>query len=762
MLLALLLGLALAQADVSGVVRDTTGAVVSGATVTLRTNTGVEEQTVTGPDGRFTFDEVTGAETIVVRAGGFGAIEQPVSREREIEIVLRPAGLLETVTVTPARGEQLLGSTPASVSLIDREEIRQSPAVVADDVLRQVPTFSLFRRTSSLSSHPTAQGVSLRGIGPSGASRTLVLLDDVPFNDPFGGWVYWTRVPLENVDRVEIVEGPSSNLYGNYAIGGVISIVSSPPSARTAEVTAQYGSKNTPKLDLFGSEVWGKLGVSANASIFDTDGFPTVIENERGPIDTKAQVQFRNFSAKADYRASNRLSFFGRTGYFHEERDNAKYALGYTGDPEANDTTWKHLNGGVRVGLPDSSALQVRLFADFEEFDSNFLAVPNVVLRDTARVTLEQHVPSKGWGGSAQWSRAFGLQNFFTAGLDWRWVDGDSEETTRMLDGVRLNIFRVSGGTQRSTGFFLQNIYTPAENLNITVGARVDHWRNYDGHNLETTIATGLPAPGNVPNLAERDDTVVSPRAALLYRFNDQVSAWGAVSTGFRAPTLNELYRQFRVGALLTLANNELGPERVVSTEVGVNLLPTPDMTVRATFFDNRVKDPIFNLTIAENTQQRRNLERTRVRGFQTDLDYRLGTAWAVSAGYVMNDATVRESSINPALVGNRLAQVPKHRGSVRLLWTDPRYVSLGVGLQFIGRQFDDDLNLRTVPGETEPGMPGYVTADLNASRDINDTVQVFFGIQNLFDEEYVVQTNPTTIGTPFMAHGGVRVRFGR
>jgi outer membrane receptor protein involved in Fe transport len=290
----------------------------------------------------------------------------------------------------------------------------------------------------------------------------------------------------------------------------------------------------------------------------------------------------------------------------------------------------------------------------------------------------------------------------------------------------------------------------------------VDNWRNYDGHNLETTIATGLPAAGNLPTLAERDDTVVSPRAAVLYRFGEQVSAWGAVSTGFRAPTLNEPYRQFRVGALLTRANHELGPEQVVSSELGVNLLPLPEMTVRATFFDNRVEDPIFNLTIAENEQQRRNLERTRVRGLQTDVDYRLGTAWSVSAGYVVNDATVRESSLNPALVGNRLAQVPKHRGSVRVSWADARYISVGVGLQFIGRQFDDDLNLRTVPGETEPGMPGYMTADLTASREINRSVQVFFGIQNLFDEEYVVQTNPTTIGTPFMALGGVRVMFGR
>src|SRR5206468_1151992 len=128
----------------------------------------------------------------------------PINASGEMDIVLSPATLLETVVVTATRTEQRLGDVPASVSILTRDEIKASPAVVADDVLRQVPTFSLFRRTSSLAAQPTTQGVSLRGIGPSGQSRTLVMLDGVPFNDPFGGRVYWTRVPLVSVARIEV------------------------------------------------------------------------------------------------------------------------------------------------------------------------------------------------------------------------------------------------------------------------------------------------------------------------------------------------------------------------------------------------------------------------------------------------------------------------------------------------------------------------------------------------------------------------------
>jgi outer membrane receptor for ferrienterochelin and colicin len=112
-----------------------------------------------------------------------------------LKVELELARITEERVNVITRTEEVIGEMPASATVVRAEDIEQSPAVAADDILRQVPTFSLFRRTSSLAAHPTNQGVSLRGVGPSGASRTLVLIDNVPFNDPFGGWVYWTASP---------------------------------------------------------------------------------------------------------------------------------------------------------------------------------------------------------------------------------------------------------------------------------------------------------------------------------------------------------------------------------------------------------------------------------------------------------------------------------------------------------------------------------------------------------------------------------------
>jgi outer membrane receptor protein involved in Fe transport len=752
---------------ITGTVRDSSGTILVGASVVIRTPSGIEERTISGPDGRFDAPvKATGDVVLIVRADGFAEHRRSVSgsARQNIDVVLAPAALTETVTVTAARTEQLTRNVAASVNMLEREEIARSPALVADDVLRQIPTFSLFRRTSSLAAHPTAQGVSLRGVGPSGVSRTLVLLDGIPFNDPFGGWVYWTRVPLSGIERIEVVDGSSSSVYGNYAMGGVINVVTGPATRRTLELRSQYGTRSTPKLDVSGSDVWGRVRASLDASVFDTDGYPIVAEAERGRVDNKAAVNFRNVALRLQFELSDRVQAFVRGGHFREERDNGK-ASTIDGTEEANDTRWTTASGGIRVRLPDESDLQASVFTDFARFRSNFLAVPAATPpRSIGRMTLNQEVPTTGVGGMAQWSRPIGGRQFFTAGLDWRRVDGDSEEDALdAVTGTRVTLSRISGGTQRSLGLFVQDLISPVTNLTVTVAARVDSWRNYDGHNLETDLASGQHTANHNPSLPERDDTVVSPRVAALYHVTEWLSAWGDLGWGFRAPTLNELYRQFRVGTVLTLANNQLGPERLAGGEAGIRLTPVRNVSWRTTWFDNRVKDPVSNVTLtaagANVTQQRQNLGRTRISGIQTDVEYRAG-AFRIGGGYLYGRAKVTDFAANPALVGKFLPQVPRHRGSLQFAYVNPRYLTFAFALQGVGRQFDDDQNLRIVPGQSQPGLPGYVVFELSASRALGGHLELFAGAQNLFDREYFVGTLPTTTGTPRLVHGGVRLKL--
>ena len=769
--------LTLAAASLSGIVHDSTGAVVVGASVIVRPAVGPERQTQTGPDGRFTVESPEdGDVTLIVRAGGFAENVRRLTgadRNADLDIQVVPAGLLETVTVTPTRTAQRLGDVPASVNVLTSEAIETSPALLADDVLRQVPTFSIFRRTSGLAAHPTFQGVSLRGIGPSGQSRTLVLLDGIPFNDPFGGWVYWTRVPLVSVDRIEITEGPTSSLYGNYAMGGVINIITSRPTRRTLELKPQYGSRQSPKFDFFGSDQWNKVAAAVEGSFLNTDGFPIVAPIERGPVDNNAKVEYKNVTGKLEFTPSDRLHTFFRTGYFTENRVNAKVG-------EVNDTRWTTASGGIQARLRDESDLQARLFVDVQKAHFNFLAVTNPgTTRNVVRLATDQTVPTNGVGGMVQWSKALHRAHVLSAGFDWRKVDGDSQEDAYVaavptsISGVTqaatLTVKRISGGSQRSFGWFLQDIFTPTEKLVVTLSGRLDGWRNYDGHNLETTVATGLPTANNRPSIPDKRDTVFSPRVGALYHVSNRVSVWGAANSAFRAPTLTELYRQFSVGAITTRPNDQLGPERLVGGELGVNVAPARNVSARVTWFDNRVRNPISNVTLNATTAQKQNLGKTRVRGVQTDVEYRIGTAWRVAGAYMRDDAKVIDGGVVPALVGKFLQQVPKHRGSFQLSYSDAKVATVALSVLVAGLQFNDDLNVQLIPAPTlaslgyDPvpaGLPGYAVVDFTVARDLGHGIQAFLGVQNLFDKVYFVQTNPSTIGTPRLINGGVRVRL--
>ena len=513
----------------SGQITDQTDLAVGGVQIRLRgLSTAVVRVSRSGQDGSFSIQNLPpDSYQVRLNAPGFREHAEVVAlvenQTVNLNIRLRVALLPETITVTPTGSEQRVGDLAASVSVLNEDEIRRSPALALDDVLRQIPTFSLFRRTSSLAAHPTSQGVSLRGIGPSGVSRTLVLLDDMPFNDPFGGWVYWSRVPLLSVDQIEIVEGPNSNLYGNYAMGGVIHVFTRKPERKTLAVEGRAGNRKTAKLDFFASDVWGSWGLSLDGSLFHTDGYKIVAPGQRGSVDIEAGAEHHNFNLKLDYTPSANFNFFVKGTYFGEERSN--------GTPlQVNDTQYRFLGGGVRFRTPDNSEWKASFFSQFQTFGSNFSSVADD--RNSERLVLTQEVPTYGYGGFTQWSKSVTASHLLSAGFDWRWVDGESQEI--VFFGPAPGRLRDVGGRQRAVGVFLQDSWTLLPGLQALLSARFDHWRNYDASQEEVLVSSGNQTRVDFP---DKDNGRVSGRIGLSYQVTDSASLWTAVGTGFRTPT---------------------------------------------------------------------------------------------------------------------------------------------------------------------------------------------------------------------------------
>src|SRR5882762_6642309 len=312
---------------VEGVVVDQAGDVVVDATVTLLSDT-LRTTTHTNNEGRFHLESIAQVSLILeITAEGFTTIRQRVTPIKEastpLRFVLQPANVTADVTVTAAaRTDTRLDETAASIVVLGQKELETTAALTLDDSLRQVPGFSLFRRSGSRTANPTTQGVSLRGLGASGASRAVVLADGIPLNDPFGGWVYWDRVPLVSVAEVEVLRGSASQLYGSTALGGVINIITKTRSANSFLLETSYGNESTPSASVFLGGKKGEWGASLAAEIFNTDGYVLVSPSERGPVDTPAASRHSVISIRTERRFGENKHIFGTISFLGESRRN--------------------------------------------------------------------------------------------------------------------------------------------------------------------------------------------------------------------------------------------------------------------------------------------------------------------------------------------------------------------------------------------------------------------------------------------------------
>jgi outer membrane receptor protein involved in Fe transport len=666
---------------------------------------------------------------------------QPVRGETAV-IILHPRPIRETVTVTATRTPQPLENVPARVLVVSRADLRQSPAVTLDDTLRQIPSFSLFRRTSSLVAHPTTQGVSLRGIGPSGVSRTLVLLDGIPLNDPFGGWVYWSQLDKNSLEQIEISPGGGSSLYGSSALGGVIQVLSRQPEVNRFELDVHGGSQATAGADFLGSAVHGPWSANFSGSLLHTDGYFVVAPQDRGLVDDRAGSVRYTLRAGGFYKPGNRSSAFLQASHFAEDRDNGT-AL------QRNETDITNLRVSYRRASPNGREWQLRGHGLTERFFSNFTAVSADRQRET--LTLDQTVPVRSAGGSAQWTGLLNLRHVFTAGVDWQWIRGNSEETS--FAAGRASRFQVAGGSQQLGGIFVQDLFTPTSRWVIQLGARLDGWSNYRAARRELLLSSGVAT--TTPFVTQRLGTV-NPKAGVSYRLHNQLTLRGSYYHSFRAPTLNELYRGFRAGNVVTNPNDQLGPEKLKGIEGGFDWRAGGSITGRVTGFWNQLDNAVANVTVSSLptliTRRRENVGEIRAKGFETELAVRWSRDWTIRGAYLWSNSEIRRFPPNPSLESRRLPQVPRHRLTASLSYSN-RILDAFVLARFVGAQFDDDLNLFP--------LGNFTVLDLHLSKSLHPSVRIYAAAENLFDRRFAVARTPIeNIGAPRMVHAGLKFVF--
>lgn len=730
--------------DLRGTVVDSTGAPIAGAQIAYRSSAGTLFAT-TDNAGNFSVDRAAEAGSLQVSFPGFAPVTleiRPRISGEDLHIVLTPAANLERIEVK-SRPEDRIPATPSSEYVISSQQMDASGSLVVDDVLRQAPGFSTYRRSSSLFANPSSQGVSLRGVGASATSRTNVLLDGVPLNDPFGGWVYWGRVPRAFVDSMEVSNGGASDVYGGGALGGVVNLRTHRPQKVFASAEISYGSLSTPDLSFAGGAPLGSWTIAGTVQAFRTGGYTLVPAEQRGPVDMDAGTSDLVGAFELGHSVGEQGRFFARASGFGESRRN--------GTPlQNNDTTLPELDLGMDWLSSRTGSVSLRLYGSTELFHQTFSSIaPD---RRSESLTNAQTNPSQQIGFVGTWSRLVHEKHNISAGLEAREVRGHSAETNYRLSVPTALVD--AGGRQHSFGFFARDAFLLAPNWVLTFGGRIDTWNNNSGYQNRT------PLPGTTTTAAifpDRSESAFSPRVSLLRDFHNGLALSATVYQAFRAPYLNELYRNFRVGNVVTLANPALTAEHLTGGEAGYSLQGWQNrLTLRGDFFWSDISNSVANVTLSSSpvliTRQKENLGLARARGFELGGEIQVMPRLQISAAYLFVNSTVASFAANPGIVGLFLPQVPRNQFSVQASYLGRKW-NAGVQARFLGNQFDDDLN--------QLRLGRAFSLDAQVSREIVRHASIFFAAQNLTNDRFMIARTPVVnVGPPVFVRGGFRLAF--
>lgn len=649
------------------------------------------------------------------------------------------------IVVTATRSARPIADVPESVSVVTAAEIARTPARTIDDVLRRLPSVDL-PIAGTDEQHPTDTIVSLRGLS---GIRALVLLDGVPLNDSFFGYVQWSEVPIDTIDRVEVVRGGGATLWGNYAMGGVINILSKPIDRTGLDVQASGGSRGSYRVDGAATLAGDGYGIGLDGGIDHSDGYLEQEKGFRGPIDVRTAYTARTAAVSGTVDLAPDLTLHGRTSYYDND-------LNFLTRLQTNTQRNWRTTAGLDWKPGEHSSVELTGFHVAERFVTNNTGAPDGIDPTQAEYVQNRHLThADDWGASLIWTRSFaGLLRSLSAGVDYHDIGG--RDDARIFDQTHSYLRTDTGsGSQRFLGGFAQADVRPSDRLQLLASLRYQSLLTYDGVD---------DAPGGLGRVPGRHAHALDPRVSLRYRLPAGFALRGAYYQAFRAPTLDNLYRSASVPGYILFSNAALTPERLEGGEAGFDYDHGP-IRLQATAFTSTIRDFLTYRYLDPATlppgfdigARLINAGRARSRGVEAELTWRLSSAFMATAAYTYADSIVTRNPEDPASIGVQQAGIPRHRVSAGIDWTGPRGLTVSPRLRYLSRtDGDPDAIYRT---------DAHLVADLSASMPVEQHLTAFVQIENLFDRRYVGTNDGFTAplyGRPLTATAGLRLKLDR
>ena len=728
--------------SIHGTVTNTrTHAPISGARVAIRLP---ERIAITDERGTYILRDVpAGSYKVYVgaigRATDSSAVSVRAGASATHDVSLGEGSLLlSSVVVSATRTQEAAARVASTVSVLSPEQVRQSPAREAQDLLREIPSVEL-PRTSSLVGG-TAQIVSIRGVDEG---RTGVLFDGVPVNDAWGEWIDWGRVPKAMLDRVEVLEGGQSSLYGNGAMGGLISFFSRPLAPGAMQLGVDGGSRDARHTYIAaGLPVYGALTANVNGDYQQGGGY-RLIGQGAGSGDIESNVIQRNSYLRLNYAPSASWSGFV-TGHLFGDNRGTGTPLSYANRDQRNlDFGFDHssiLGGSLGIRGWDGRLIESQRSAAFR----------SATARADEDSSLTAQIPSHDWGGSFQWTRnnSWGLESF-AVGADYRHYQGDFNEVDFVTSGCPTSPTchsvsqRVSsGGNQALSGAFAQAIAAPLTNLRVELSGRLDQWQNNDGRSV-TTTAAGVATPATYGN---KSAGAFSPRIGARYQLHSTFSVHGAVYKAFRAPNLAELYRKSVSTSTITIPNPSLSAENALGREAGFDWQPIDWLQAKGTWYvaDYNNFNVPTNLTVTSTPPRpaecgaavatcrtRLNVTKVRSQGGEAYIALRPVQQLFVSAGVNYDDAR-QQSALATGVTNStkpHVNRVPSPKQTIRGTWSSPLFGDWTA----IWRHEGQTTTLGGLP------LTPYTVLDANVQREVVPGLRGFLSVENIGDAKYPV-----------------------
>jgi iron complex outermembrane receptor protein len=624
------------------------------------------------------------------------------------------------MVVTATRTERDIADVPASVTVITAEEIENSAAQSADELIQDLAGVDSLHTIGVLSTS-TSNKISLRGLGGGSEARTLLLIDGVPANDLSVGAIEWNQIPKEDIERIEIVRGPTSAIYGSNAMGGVINIITkSATKEPQGRVKLGYGSLNTREGNASLSGTNGKVGYRLAGGAVRSDGYQSLPENKQNATSIDQGMERENLSGNISYQMNDASSFDLKATHFHEQKTGSQDIAGFNPYEQlANDFTGKYL-----LNLDEGRQFSAQLYGKRNEssYDSANYATGYTSTSYTSTATQDRV------GGNLQYTAPVatqgGTDHIVTTGLEFS--DGKIDRLNTYRDGSN-RVIKIRG-SQRYAALYLQDeIFTHNDAMIINIGGRYDSWKNYNGYGYDDN-ATPVET-----NYADSTLTAFNPKLSALYRVSPATAIRGSVGKAFRAPTLNDLYSTFVWGTSVWAGNPQLDPETVLSYEVGMEQKIGGAGNMSLTFYRNNAKDFIGFITPDPvgnpSYREKQNIGEVSTQGVELELRYRMSKEWTLSANATYNRSVVEKYAANPAIEGNLLPESPEQKASLSLSYVNPALLTAKATVRHVGERYNDDAN--------KIFYDSYTLVDLHMAKDLGKTYAVSLDVSDLFDKGY-------------------------